>query len=105
MPGGKMAQIELRLIGGYQFDEVASALQKSIRSNEEYNACFWLYILYQSGYYKYCWKRLMVIASEDIGKPAIYGGNCLLKWERGVKQLFSETKFMLIMMKEFTPLL
>jgi replication-associated recombination protein RarA len=58
---------ELRLIDGYEFDEVASALQKSIRRNEEYNACFWLYVLHQSGYYKYAWKRLMVIASEDIG--------------------------------------
>lgn len=58
---------ELRLIDGYEFDEVASALQKSVRRNEEYDACFWLYVLHTSGYYKYCWKRLMVIASEDIG--------------------------------------
>lgn len=58
---------ELRLIDGYSFDEVASALQKSIRRNKEYDACFWLYILHESGYHKYAWKRLTVIASEDIG--------------------------------------
>lgn len=58
---------ELRLIDGYEFDEVASALQKSIRRNKEYEACYWLYILHASGYYKYCWKRLLVIASEDVG--------------------------------------
>lgn len=58
---------ELRLIEGYEFDEVASALQKSVRRNEEYEACYWAYILHASGYYKYVWKRLLVIASEDIG--------------------------------------
>lgn len=58
---------ELTLIHGYQFDEVASAIQKSIRRNEEYNACFWVFIMHESGYFNYCWKRLMIIASEDIG--------------------------------------
>jgi replication-associated recombination protein RarA len=51
----------------YQFDEVASALQKSIRRNQEYDACYWAFVMHESSYYKYLWKRLMIIASEDIG--------------------------------------
>lgn len=58
---------DIRLVNDYPFDEVASALQKSIRRGEEYNACFWAFIIHESGYYKYVWKRLMIIASEDVG--------------------------------------
>lgn len=58
---------EPRLIGDYQFDEVASALQKSIRRSQEYEASFWAYVIHQSGYGLYLWRRLIVINSEDIG--------------------------------------
>lgn len=58
---------ELRVIDDYSFDEVTSAMQKMIRRNQEYEACYWAYILHASGYYKYVWKRLMIIASEDVG--------------------------------------
>lgn len=58
---------EIKLIENYQFDEVASALQKSIRRNEEYLACYWAFIIHESGYYRYLWKRLLIIASEDVG--------------------------------------
>jgi len=58
---------QIRLVNDYQFDEAASALQKSIRRNEEYNACWWAFIIHESGYFKYVWKRLMIIASEDVG--------------------------------------
>ena len=58
---------ELKVIEDYRFDEVTSAMQKMIRRNQEYQACYWAYILHASGYYKYVWKRLMVIASEDVG--------------------------------------
>lgn len=54
------------VIGGYDFDTVASSLQKSIRRSLEYEACYWSFILHESGYYKYVWKRLLIIASEDI---------------------------------------
>ncbi len=54
------------VIGGYEFDTVASSLQKSIRRSLEYDACYWSFILHESGYYKYVWKRLLIIASEDI---------------------------------------
>lgn len=58
---------EIRLINDYQFDEVASALQKCIRRNREYDACYWAFILHESGYHKYAWRRLLIISSEDIG--------------------------------------
>lgn len=51
---------------GYRFDEVASALQKEIRRGNEVEAYFWGKEL-EERYYKYCWKRLTIIASEDIG--------------------------------------
>lgn len=63
----RVGGFELRVIGDYPFDECASALQKMIRRNMEYEACYFAMILHKSGYYKYVWKRLVVIASEDIG--------------------------------------
>jgi len=58
---------EIKLINDYRFDEVASALQKCVRRNLEYEACYWAFVLHESGYHKYAWKRLLIIASEDIG--------------------------------------
>ena len=58
---------QIKLIHDYQFDEAASALQKSIRRNMEYEACWWSFVIHESGYFKYVWKRLMIIASEDVG--------------------------------------
>jgi len=52
--------------GGYEFGEVASALQKEIRRGNESEAMFWAFEL-EKDYYKYVWKRLCVIASEDVG--------------------------------------
>lgn len=58
---------EIKLINDYQFDEVASAMQKCIRRGLEYEACYWAFIMHESGYFRYTWKRLLIIASEDIG--------------------------------------
>jgi replication-associated recombination protein RarA len=33
----------------------------------EYDATFWSYVLHQSGYGSYLWRRLIIILSEDIG--------------------------------------
>lgn len=63
----RLGGFELRVVGGYQFDEVSSAMQKMIRRNKEYEACYFAMILHKSGYFRYVWKRLAVIASEDIG--------------------------------------
>ncbi len=60
-------QYQLKLIGDYEFFEVASALQKCVRRNMEYEACYWAFILHDSNYHKYVWKRLAIIASEDVG--------------------------------------
>ena len=42
-------------------------MQKSIRRGDEDAALFWATELDVSGYGEYCWKRLRIIASEDVG--------------------------------------
>lgn len=59
-----------RLIGDYEFDEVSSSLNKMIRRNREYEACYWGFIIHQSGYGLYLWRRLVLIAAEDIGNSS-----------------------------------
>ena len=54
-------------VGGYDYYEVVSALQKSIRRGLEDDALFWGTELYLSDYANHAWKRLLVIASEDLG--------------------------------------
>ncbi len=54
-------------IGDYEFDEVSSSLQKMCRAGREYEAVFWAYILHQSGFGNYLWKRILVISVEDCG--------------------------------------
>jgi replication-associated recombination protein RarA len=53
--------------GGYPCGEVASALQKEIRRGNEREALFWASELDLAGYTNYVWKRLRIIASEDVG--------------------------------------
>ena len=54
-------------VGGYDFYEVLSALQKTIRRGEQDSALFWSTELYLSEYESHAWRRLLVIASEDVG--------------------------------------
>src|SRR3954463_15325586 len=54
-------------VGGYRCEEVASALQKCIRRGMEEDALFWATELDLSGFGEYVWKRLRIIASEDVG--------------------------------------
>lgn len=61
---------EPKLIGDYEWDEVVSSLQKMIRQGKEYETCWWCYVLHQSGYGLYLWRRLEIISSEDVA-----GGN------------------------------
>jgi replication-associated recombination protein RarA len=56
--------------GGYLCGEVASALQKAIRRGHEREALFWASELDLAGYGAYVWKRLRIIASEDVGLAA-----------------------------------
>ena len=51
----------------YEFYAISSAFQKSVRRGEEKQALFFAFELYASGYQKYIWKRMLIIASEDIG--------------------------------------
>jgi hypothetical protein len=53
--------------GGYGVDEVTSALQKAVRRGHEDEAVFWASELDLAGFGNYVWKRLRVIASEDVG--------------------------------------
>lgn len=53
--------------GGYPIDEVVSALQKDIRRGNYENACHWARELVVSGNSWKLWRRLQVIALEDIG--------------------------------------
>jgi len=57
----------------YQFDEVISSLQKSIRRGQEQQAMFWALEMADSGFGGWLWKRLVIIAFEDIGHsdPAV----------------------------------
>lgn len=56
-----------RTTNGYSFFEVASAFQKSIRRGLEEEALYWGTELDKSGFGEYVWKRMRIIASEDIG--------------------------------------
>lgn len=62
-----MTFAELQTPGGYLCCEVASALQKSIRRGEIDEALFWATELDLAGYGEYVFKRLQIIASEDVG--------------------------------------
>lgn len=56
--------------GNYDLDLVVSALQKSIRRGREPQALYWARILHKADYSEYCWRRLKIITSEDIGLAA-----------------------------------
>ena len=62
-----MADFQIRTKHGYDFYEVASVLQKSIRRCDEKQAMYWAVELYESGYAKYVWKRMIIMSSEDVG--------------------------------------
>jgi replication-associated recombination protein RarA len=52
---------------GYEFFEVSSAFQKSIRRGDEDVALFMAVELENSNFGEYAWKRMRIIASEDVG--------------------------------------
>jgi len=51
---------------GYVMFEVVSALQKSVRRNDEQGAMYWA-LEFLPKYEAYLWRRLLIIAQEDIG--------------------------------------
>jgi replication-associated recombination protein RarA len=58
---------QLKTASGYLNSECTSAMQKCIRRGLEEDALFWATELDLAGYGAYVWKRLQIIASEDIG--------------------------------------
>ena len=58
---------QLTTEGGYLNSECTSAMQKCIRRGLEEEALFWATELDFAGYGAYVWRRLQIIASEDIG--------------------------------------
>ena len=52
---------------GYDFFEVSSAFQKSVRRGLDEEAMYWAVELSESGFGNYLWKRIRIISSEDIG--------------------------------------
>ena len=52
---------------GYDFYEVASAFQKSIRRGMEKESIFWGIELYEAGCEVYAWKRMLIMSCEDVG--------------------------------------
>jgi len=57
--------MQLRTIRHYNFSEVSSAMQKAIRRGDAALAGYWALELWQSGFGKYVWKRLLTISAED----------------------------------------
>ena len=58
---------QVRTKHGYDFFEVSSTFQKSIRRCDEKQAMYWAVELYESGYAKYAWKRMVIMSCEDVG--------------------------------------
>ena len=57
--------MQLRTQRGYNFSEVSSAMQKAIRRADAPLAGYWALELWQSGFGRYVWKRLLTISAED----------------------------------------
>lgn len=53
--------------GGYNLYHVVSAFQKYVRRGMEHEAMYMGTELLVSGYHKYAWYRMKVMASEDVG--------------------------------------
>lgn len=66
MNGKGTGQFRLKTEGGYDFFEVLSALQKTIRRGLTEEAMYWALELLPQ-FEKSLWRRLIVISNEDIG--------------------------------------
>lgn len=57
--------MRIRTVGGYDFFEVSSAMQKAIRRADVRVAGFFALELWASNFRDYLWKRLFTISAED----------------------------------------
>ena len=62
-----MSLYKVTTVNGHALPEVVSALQKCIRRGLLDDALYWAVDMYLTGYDEYCWKRLRIMASEDVG--------------------------------------
>jgi len=62
-----VTQDRFTTVKGYDYYEVVSALQKSIRRGKLEQAMYWGMELHESGFIGHAWNRLFIIATEDIG--------------------------------------
>ncbi|TAF02271.1 MAG: hypothetical protein EAZ80_01620 [Runella slithyformis] len=62
-----MSKYDITTKNGYAGEEVISSLQKCVRRGDEQAALYWAVELYESGYSEWCWKRLRIMSSEDVG--------------------------------------
>ena len=62
-----MSLYKVTTVNGHLLPEVVSALQKCIRRGQVDDALYWAVDMYLTGYDEYAWKRLRIIASEDVG--------------------------------------
>lgn len=67
----KERDFKLRVVGGLDFYEVSSAFIKGLEDHETYKACFWAFVLLQSGYHKHIWKHLAIYANQLEGNQVI----------------------------------
>jgi replication-associated recombination protein RarA len=56
---------------GYEARQVVSALQKAIRRSDVHAALYWAYELDRAGLGNWLWKRLRIIAVEDVSPLAL----------------------------------
>lgn len=57
--------VSFHTIRGYDFFEVVSAIQKAIRRNDPEIAGYFALELFDSGFSKHLWKRLLTTSAED----------------------------------------
>jgi replication-associated recombination protein RarA len=57
----------LKTVNGYDYYEVMSAFQKSIRRCDEDQTVFWGIELYESNMIGHLWNRIFIVIHEDIG--------------------------------------
>ena len=57
-------EYKLRMVGGLDFYEVSVAFRKELKDGKTYEACFWAFVLLESGYHKHIWKHLAIYASQ-----------------------------------------
>lgn len=84
--------MELRTVNGYDFYEVASAMQKAIRRADVKTAGFFALELWHSGYRDYVWKRLYTISAEDCYGLITYEIEALWQGHELVNKMKSEPK-------------